>query len=125
MEPIQITLLIFQILLNLYGTNYDPEIDSFLLTEERRENIVFVGNFKKVEKIVICDNRLYDYCGLKNKQKIILLGQTQALIELNPHPFKIYESFYVHTLNKKGKPTHPFGYKIMMGVFIDRIYPLI
>jgi len=125
MEPIQITLLILQILLNIYGDNYNPDMDFFLLTEESRENIVFVGNFKKVKEIVICDNPLYDYCGLKNKQRIILLGQTQVLLQLDPHPFRIYEAFYIHTLNKKGKPTHPIGYKMWMGRFYDRIYPLI
>ena len=125
MEPIQITLLVLQILLNIYGEAYDPNMDSFLLTEKSHENIVFVGNFKKVKEVVICDNPLYDYCGIKNKQHIILLGQTQILLQLDPHPFRIYEAFYIHTLDKKGKPTHPIGYKIWMGRFYDRIYPLL
>lgn len=125
MEPVQIAILILRILISIYGQNYDVESDVFLLTERSRENIVFVGDFKGVKKVIICDDPLYDYCGIERKQQIILLGQTQVLIHLNPHPFEVGESFYVHTLDKKGKPTHPVGYRIRMGFFTNRIYPLI
>jgi len=123
MEPIQITLLILQILLNLYGQDYNPEIDWFILTERSEEKIVFVGDFKGVDEVFICDNRLYDRCGLKNKQRIILAGQTQLLVNLDPYPFTVPEKIYVHTLSK-GKPTRSKGYEMRMGFTYDRIYRL-
>lgn len=125
MEPVQIAILILRVLISIYGQEYNPQNDFFLLKEESRENLVIVGNFKGVKEVIICDNPLYDYCGIKSKQQIILLGQTQILIQLKPYPFKIYESFYLHTLNKKGKPTHNYGYRIRMGIYYDRVYVLI
>lgn len=125
MESIQIVIVVLRILISIYGQDYNPQMDSFLLKEGSLENIVIVGNFKGVKEVTICDNELYDYCGLKNKQRVILLGQTQILIQLDPHPFKIYESFYLHTLDKKGKPTHRYGHKMLMGIYYDRVYVLI
>ena len=123
MEPIQIAALILQILLRIYGQDYNPQIDWFILTERSEEQIVFVGDFKGVDEIFICDNPLYDYCGLKNKQQILLLGQTQILIDLDPYPFRVPEKIYVHTL-AKGKPTHSIGYEMRMGFTYDRIHRL-
>ena len=123
METFQIAILIMRILLNLYGQDYNPQLDFFLLTEDSNEKIVFLGEFKGVDEVIICDNPLFDNCGFKNKQKIILLGQTQVLLQLDTYPFRVPEKFYVHTLTK-GKPTHLTGYKMQMGFFYDRIYPL-
>lgn len=124
METYQIIFLILRMLLNIYGEAYNPQYDSFLLTEDSHENIVFIGDFKGVDKVVICDNPIYDYCGLKRTQVILIKGQTQLLVALNIHPFRVPEKFYVHTLTKKNKPTHLVGYKMQMGFFYDRIYPL-
>ena len=121
MEPIQITILILQILLNAYGEN--PKIDWFILTERSNEKIVFLGDFKGVDEIIICDNSLFKNCGFKNKQKIILLGQTQVLLQLDTYPFRVPDKFYVHTLTK-GIPTHLKGYKMRMGFTYDRIHRL-
>jgi len=123
MEPVQITMLILQILLNLYGQNYNPQIDWFILTERSEEHIVFTGDFRNVDELIICDNPLYDKCGLKNKQKILLLGQTQILIDLDPYPFRVPEKIYIHTL-ARGKPTHLIGYEMRMGFTYDRIHRL-
>ena len=123
MEPIQIAVLILQILLNTYGEGYNPKIDWFILTERSEEQIVFVGDFKGVDEVFICDNPLYDRCGLKNKQRIILAGQTQLLVNLDPYPFTVPEKIYVHTLSK-GKPTRSRGYEMRMGFTYDRIYKL-
>ncbi|MES0448000.1 MAG: hypothetical protein ABUJ92_15810, partial [Desulfobacterales bacterium] len=49
------------------------KIDWFILTERSHEKIVFLGDFKGVDEIIICDNPLFDNCNFKNKQKIILL----------------------------------------------------
>lgn len=125
MEPLQIAILILRILISIYGEDYKPKIDWFILSERSiNEKIVFLGDFKGVKEIIICDNSLFDNCNFKNKQKIILLGQTQVLIELDTYPFQVPDKFYVHTLNKKGKPTHPIGYEIRMGFTIDRIHTL-
>ena len=121
MEPIQITILILQVLLNIYGEN--PKIDWFILSERSNEKIVFLGDFKGVDEIIICDNPLFDNCNFKNKQKIILLGQTQVLLQLDPYPFTVPDQFYIHTLTK-GRPTHPIGYEMRMGFTIDRIHQL-
>ena len=123
METYQIIFLILRMLINIYGESYNPQFDYFLLTEESDENIVFIGDFKGVDKVVICDNPIYDYCGLKRTQVILIKGQTQLLVHLNTHPFRVPEKFYVHTL-RKGRPTHFKGYKMQMGFFYDRIYPL-
>jgi len=122
MEPVQIAILILQILLNTYGQDYNPEIDWFIL-HDKEEKIVFLGDFKGVDEVVICDNKFYDRCGLKNKQRIILAGQTQLLINLDPYPFKIPERIDVHTLDK-GKPTRSKGYEMRMGFVYDRVYRL-
>ena len=58
-------MLIMRVLLSLYGQNYNPQLDWFLLTEESNEKIVFLGEFKNVDEIIICDNRLFDKCGLE------------------------------------------------------------
>ena len=123
METFQIAILIMRVLLSLYGEDYNPKIDWFLLTEDSNEKIVFLGDFKGVDEIILCDNRLFDNCGFQNKQKIILLGQTQALIQLDTYPFEVPDKFYVHTLTK-GKPTHINGYKMQMGFTYDRIHQL-
>jgi hypothetical protein len=123
MEPVQITILILQILVRIYGQDYNPEIDWFILSERSEEQIVFVGDFKGVDEVIICDNRLYDRCGLKNKQRILLAGQTQLLIDLDPYPFTVPERIYVHTLSK-GIPTHLKGYEMRMGFVYDRIHKL-
>ena len=121
MEPIQITILILQILLNAYGEN--PKIDWFILTERSNEKIVFLGDFKGVDEIIICDNPLFKNCGFKNKQEIIILGQTQALIKLNTYPWRVPDRIYVHIL-KEGIPTHFKGYEMRMGFTYDRIHQL-
>ena len=112
-----------RVLLSLYGQNYNPQLDWFLLTEESNEKIVFLGEFKNVDEIIICDNRLFDKCGFQNKQKIILLGQTQVLLQLDTYPFRVPDKFYVHTLTNN-RPTHLNGYPMRMGFTYDRIYQL-
>lgn len=123
METLQIAVMIMQILLNLYGQDYKPEIDWFLLTEESNENIVLIADFKGADEIIICDNELFYKCGFQNKQKIIRLGLIQALIKLDTYPHVVPEKFYVHILNK-GKPTHLKGYKMQMGFTYNRIHQL-
>lgn len=125
MEPVQIAILILRVLISIYGQAYNPQNDFFLLKENSQENLVIVGNFKGVKEVTICDSELYDNCGIESKQRIILLGQTQILIQLKPYPFKFYESFYLHTLDKKGKPTHPYGHRMLMSIYYDRVYVLI
>ena len=119
----QIIVLILRMLISLYGEDYNIQLDWFLLTEESNEKIVFVGDFKNVDEIILCDDPLFDKCGFQNKQMILLLGQTQVLIQLDTYPFRVPEKFYVHTLTK-GKPTHLNGYPMRMGFTYDRVYQL-
>lgn len=126
MDNVQIAILILRILINLYAVQnqeYNPKLDWFLLTEWNKEKIVFESNFKNVDKIIICDNELFDKCGFQNEQKIILIGQTQALIELDLYPWRVPDIVYVHKLTK-GRPTHFKGYPLRMGFSIDRVYTL-
>jgi len=126
MDNAQIIILILRILINLYAQDqntYNPQLDWFLLTEWNKEKIVFESNFKDVDKIIICDNQLYDNCGFQNEQKIILIGHTQALIELDLYPWRVPDIVYVHNI-RDGKPTHFKGYPLRMGFSIDRIHQL-
>ena len=112
-----------RILINVYGQEYNPQLDWFLLTERSDEKIVFLGDFKDVDEIILCDNPQFNKCGFQNKQMILMQGQTQILIQLNTYPFTVPDKFYVHTLTN-GKPTHLIGYKMQMGFTYDRIYQL-
>lgn len=124
METAQIMILILRILVNLYAQSqeYNPETDIFIL-KNKMERICLVGNFKGADEITICDNMFYNRCGLSNKQKIILLGQTQALIELDPYPFRLPESFYIH-VTSKGKPLRSIGHRMTLGMVYTRIHHL-
>lgn len=123
METYQIAILIMRILLNLYGESYNPQLDWFILTERSNEQIVFLGDFKGVDEVIICDNQVFDKCGFQNKQVILIKGQTQLLIQLNTYPFRVPDKFYVHTLTN-GRPTHLNGYTMRMGFTYDRIHQL-
>lgn len=120
----EIAILILRILVSLYAQNqeYNPETDVFILNE-RIERVCLIGDFKGADGITICDNPLYDRCGLSNKQRVILIGQTQALIELDPHPFKMPETIYIHPTSK-GRPIHSRGYQMFMGFMYTRIHQL-
>lgn len=122
MDTLQISLLILRILLNLYGQDYNPNTDVFILNN-RVEKVCLVGDFKGADGITICDNPFFNRCGLKNEQKVILMGQTQALIELNPHPFKMPETIYIHPTSK-GRPIHKIGYQMFMGFMYSRVHQL-
>ena len=89
----QIIVLILRMLISLHGEDYNIQLDWFLLTEESNEKIVFVGDFKNVDEIILCDNISFDKCGFQNKQMILLLGQTQVLIQLDTYPFRVPEKF--------------------------------
>ena len=112
-----------RILISVYGQDYNPQLDWFLLTERSNEKIVFLGDFKDVDEIILCDNPQFNKCGFQNKQTILMKGQTQVLIQLNTYPFTVPDKFYVHTLTN-GKPTHLTGYKMQMGFTYDRICQL-
>jgi hypothetical protein len=119
----QVIILILRVLLSLYGEDYNPKIDWFILTERSNEKIVFLGDFKNVDEIILCDNQSFNKCGFQNKQVILIKGQTQMLIQLDTYPFTVPDKFYVHTL-ANGRPTHFNGYPMRMGFIYDRIYQL-
>ena len=122
---IQLTVQILRILIVIYGNdvaNYNPHTDVFILTN-KPEKIVLIGDFAGADEITICDNQLYNKCSFKNKQKIILLGQTQTLIELDTYPLQVPDRIYVHITNKD-RPLHSTGYKMNMGFMYNRVHQL-
>jgi hypothetical protein len=125
MDNAQLIILILRILINLYGqsqTEYNPYTDVFIL-DDKIEKICLLGDFAGANEIIICDNPFFYNCGFQNKQKVILMGQTQVLIELNPYPWKVPDKLWIHPLNK-GKPIHPNGYRMDMGFVYTRVHQL-
>jgi hypothetical protein len=122
---IQLTLQMIRILITIYGSdvsNYNPHTDLFILTNQK-EQMVLIADFAGADEIILCDNKFYDKCQFKNKQKILLLGQTQVLLELDTYPWQVPDRIYIHPLNN-GKPIHLKGYEMHMGFMYNRIHQL-
>jgi hypothetical protein len=114
-----------RILITIYGSdvaNYNPHTDVFVLNNQTQQ-MVLIADFAGADEIIICDNRFYDKCGFKNKQKIILLGQTQVLLELNTYPWQVPDRIYIHPIYK-GRPIHSKGYEMSMGFVYNRVHQL-
>jgi hypothetical protein len=122
---IQLTIQMIRILIAIYGSdvsNYNPYTDIFMLTNQK-EQIILIADFAGADEIIVCDNEFYNKCGFKNKQKIILLGQTQVLLELDSYPMQVPDRIYIHPTHK-GKPIHLTGYKMDMGFIYNRVHEL-
>ena len=117
---LRLTLLALRILLQTYGDEYnikDPYV--FFLEGER---IVLTGEFKNVEKIILCDNKHLDKCGFRNEQKIILKGRTQVLIEISTYPWSYGDPVWYHIVSS-GSSNSP-GYQFAIGFLYDRVTPI-
>ena len=119
----KIALVILQLLLQQFGQGYNPDTD-FLFFKEG-EKIVLAGEFGlqgSNDKIILCDNPIYEKCSFVNEQKIILWTSNQTLIQLKTDPLRPgnYAYFYIV---KNGKPEKK-GYKFMMNQIYDRVTPI-
>lgn len=114
---LRLTILALQILLNNYGHEYNVNHTSVFFLEGER--IVVTGEFKDVEKIVLCDDEYLDKCGYRNEQKIILKGQTQLLLEISTYPWSYGDRVWYHTIPSDGK-----GYRFIIGQIYDQVTPI-
>lgn len=115
---LRLTLMALQILLGTFGDTYgvsDPDV--FFLEGNR---IVITGEFKDVEKIILCDDKFLDNCGFKNEQKILLKGQTQILLEISTYPWSFGDPVWYHTVPSTRKK----GYRFIIGMIYNTITPI-
>jgi hypothetical protein len=115
---IRLSLIALQLLLQQYGGSYgvsDPDV--FFLEGNR---IVLTGEFKDVEKIILCDDKFLNKCGLRNEQRILLKGQTQILLEISTHPWSFGEPVWYHTVPSTRKK----GYRFIIGMIYSTITPI-
>ena len=114
---LRLTILALRMLLASYGDQY--EVDSAYVFFLEGERIVITGEFKDVEKIILCDDELTVKCGFHNEQKIILKGQTQILLEISTYPWSFGDPVWYHTIPSDGK-----GYRFMIGQIYDHVTPI-
>lgn len=115
---LRLTVLALQILLGTFGDTYgisDPDV--FFLEGNR---IVITGEFKDVEKIILCDDKFLDNCGFMNEQKILLKGQTQILLEISTYPWSFGDPVWYHPIPSTRKK----GYRFMIGRIYNTITPI-
>jgi len=116
----RLTLIVLRLLIMSYGDQYDIEQPYLFFLEG--EKIVLTGEFEGVEKIVLCDNILYNKCGLRNEQKIILHGQTQILLKISTYPWSYGDMVWYHVIPSSKK--HKKGYRFFIGQIYDRVMPI-
>ena len=120
---LKIALVILQLLLNQFGQEYNPDTDFLFFIEG--EKIVLAGEFGlegSNDKIILCDNSIYEKCSFINEQKIILWTSNQTLIQLKTDPLRPGNYAYFYII-KNGKPEKN-GYKFMMNQIYDRVTPI-
>ena len=122
----KIALVILQLLLQQFGQGYNLDTD-FLFFKEG-EKIVLAGEFGlqgSNDKIILCDNPIYEKCRFINEQKIILWTSNQTLIQLKTDPFRACDNVYFHIIKngKNGKPQKE-SYKFWMNQIYDRVTPI-
>ena len=114
---LRLTILALQLLLNNYGDQYNANADFIFFLEGER--IVLTGEFKDVEKIILCNSELTKECEFRNEQKIILKGQTQILLEISTYPWSYGNPVWYHTIPSNGK-----GYRFIIGQIYDQVVPI-
>jgi hypothetical protein len=115
---IRLSLIALQLLLQTQGSSYgvsDPDVFFF-----EGNRIVLTGEFKNVKKIILCDDKFLDKCGLRNEQKILMKGQTQILLEISTYPWNIGEPVWYHPVPSTRKE----GYRFIIGMIYDRATPI-
>lgn len=117
----QLVLRLLIIYLNTDST-YQPQNDFFVLNKNI-EQICLLGDFKGADEIIVCDNQFYSKCRFKDKQKVVLMGQSQVLLYLDPQHFKVPDRLWIHPI-QKGYPIHFRGYHMDMGFVYTRIHQL-
>jgi len=115
---LQLTVLALRILLGTYGDEYGVSEPYVFFLEGNR--IVITGEFKDVEKIVLCNDKFLDNCGFINEQKILLKGQTQILLEISTYPWRYGDRVWYHTIPQKRKK----GYRFIIGRIYDTVTPI-
>lgn len=117
---LRLTILALRILISTYGQQYDLNTtDPFIFFEEGQRFVV-TGEFKDVEKIVLCDDELLNNCGIKAEQRIILHGQTQILLEISTYPYSYGNPVWYHVLPSSNKK----GYRFIIGQIYDQVTPI-
>ena len=115
---IRLTILALRLLLASYGDQYDT-VDPYVFFLEGNRMVV-TGEFKDVEKIILCDSPFIDKCSYKNEQEIILHGQTQILLEISTYPWSYGDLVWYHAVPSPNKK----GYRFIIGQIYDQVTPI-
>jgi hypothetical protein len=115
---LRLTITLLRIWLSTYGQDYGVQSDPFIFFLEGNRFVV-TGEFKEVEKIVLCDDEYLHKCGFLNEQKIILKGETQILLEVTTYPWSFGDPVWYHTV-----PSHGKGYRFIIGQIYDQVTPI-
>jgi hypothetical protein len=114
----QLTILMIRLLIMSYDGSETKQQDYLFFLED--EKIVLTGDFKNVEKIVLCDDELYNKCSFHNEQRIILHGQTQILLEISIYPWSYGDMVWYHAVPSSNKK----GYRFFIGQIYDKVTPI-
>lgn len=115
---LRLIILALQVFLNNADYN-ESSITTDMVFFREGERIVLTGEFKDIDKIILCDDEYINNCGYRNEQKIVLKGQTQILLEISTYPWSYGHPIWYHTVPSNGK-----GYRFIIGQLYDRVTPI-